>query len=135
MCGIYDIHIGNDVIGQVKVSREGLYYRFHAVCQLKSGSIFQLEGQWGEKTCRIGILIPEGNQFCLNTKIPAKQFPTSKPIFCAVPRHAWGNHEIPVYPDEPFLYLSKIKNAYMIKRNERAYIVIKNSPDGKPSGE
>lgn len=136
LCGNYEIYLGQDAIGQVQVSREGLYYHFSACCRIESGGIFQLLGQWSGSSVQIGILVPEENGFCLETRIPLKRFPAGCPVFHVTPRHHSAANEIPVYPEEPFQYLSRLRSAYMLRRNNDTYIVLKeNFPDGNPTGK
>lgn len=131
MEGTYDIYLGGAVIGQAAVSKEGLYLRFRCRCRLSGEVIYQLTVTAGDRTEKLGIPVPEGGWFVLNTRIPAKRLSSGTLVIQAVPRHPELTNFIPVKPEEPFLYLSRIKDAYLAVRNGQVGIVLR---DGKQTG-
>ena len=118
MDGLYDVLRGGEKIGKAEVRREGLYYRFRCVCQLTGEVIYRLTAVWGEKQINLGIPIPCGDAFYLDTKIAASRLGQGRPSFLAVPRKppnmgTW----VPLSPEEPFPYLHRLKNAVPELRN------------------
>ena len=113
MEGIYPIYWDEKTIGQVQISRKGLYYLFVCKCSFTESCVCRLMIRCGTKTERIGILVPEGDAFVLKKQIPIKNFHSEKPVFyilCDIPGDKKGLF-VPVTPKEPFRYLSKLQNA------------------------
>ena len=68
----------------------------------------------GDNRTDLGICVPVGTEFVVNRKLPCKQFPAAEPEFLLVSRReAGGRRFVPVYPEEPFAYMTKLKNAFM----------------------
>lgn len=126
MDGIYDILRGGEKIGKAEVRREGLYYRFRCCCDLTGDVMYRLTITCGEKTENLGIPVPEGDCFRLNTRLPVSRFPSGEPEFRAVPKHEplqrgmW----VPISPETPFDYIARLENAVMERRGEEVGILI-----------
>lgn len=124
MDGIYDICRGGEKIGKAYVSREGLYFRFRCCCTLTGDVIYRLTAVCGEKTENLGILIPDGDAFRLEKRLPVSRFPKGKIEIFAVP----GNPDragifAPVHPDEPFRYIASLRNARMERRDNQVGVM------------
>ena len=80
----------------------------------------------GEKKVDLGICIPMDDAFGVDKKVPCKQLGEGNPEFFLIPRpqHSGGKF-VPVYPEEPFAYMSKLKGAFLEIRNGQMGIVIK----------
>lgn len=127
MEGNYDIFRGGEKIGKAQIKREGLYYRFRCCCLLTGQVIYRLTVTCGDKTENLGILIPDGDSFRLEKKLPVSRFPEGQMVIRAVP----GNGDrskifAPVHPDEPFAYLSQLETARMKRWNDQVGIVIED---------
>ena len=121
MDGIYDVILDGQPVGKMEVGREGLYYRFRCFCKLSHESVCNV--QWGDVP--IGILIPVGNGFGLETKLPAKRFTKKEETFRVIPnRVVLEGKFVPICPEEPFAYLERLKEAYLVHRNGQVGIVI-----------
>lgn len=133
MEGIYDIYRGQDKIGKAQVSREGLYYRFQCCCDLTGQVIHRLIVACGEKTENLGIPVPDGDAFYLTTRLPVSHFPQGEPTFRAVPKHPQGQKLwVPIAPDTPFEYISRLENAVAQRREEGMGILIQEEPAPTP---
>ena len=133
MDGLYDILRGGEKIGKAEVRREGLYYRFRCVCDLSGEVIYRLLAVWNEKQLNLGIPIPRGDTFYLETKIAASRLGEGTPTFRAVPRHPqqegiW----VRISPEEPFAYLHRLKNAVPEIRDGVMGIYIRDSEAPAP---
>ena len=127
MDGLYDIFRGGEKIGKAEVRREGLYCRFRFVCDLSGEVIYRLLVTWGEKQINLGIPVPCGDAFRLDTRVAVSKLGQGTPSFLAVPRHPektgmW----VKVSPDEPFTYLHRLKNAVPEIRDGKMGILIKD---------
>lgn len=135
MEGLYDILRGGEKIGKAEVRREGLYYRFKCVCDLTGEVMYRLTVSCGEKTENLGIPVPEGDCFYLNTRLPVSRFPKEDPIFRAVPRHEkqQTGKWVPISPETPFDYIARLQDAVMERRDGEVGILIKEeAPDPVP---
>ena len=123
----YEILRGSEAIGMAEVTREGLYYRFRCRCKLSGSVIYKITVQTGSNLRDLGVLVPENDVFILEKRVPAKYFGTDDLRFSAVPHSkSMKGVFIPVYPDEPFAYLARLRKAYMKKQNGITGIVLEN---------
>lgn len=129
----YPVLFSGKQVGNIQISREGLYCRIRCACDPGEKGIFRLLAQCGEQQLRLGVLLPEGKEQVLETKIPAKKLCGQAPEFFLQPvrrelqqRETTAGKYIPIYPDEPFSYLSRLKNAYLETRKGQIGIVIKD---------
>lgn len=123
--GIYDITRGGEKIGRAEVKREGLYYRFRCCCNLTGEVIYRITVTCSGRTENIGIPVPEGDCFRLNTRLPVSRFQAGEPEFRAVPRHpetpkTWA----PVIPETPFEYITRLENAVAEERDGQIGILM-----------
>lgn len=127
MDGNYDIFRGGEKIGKAQIKREGLYYRFRCCCAITGEVIYRLTATCGEKTENLGILIPDGDAFRLEKKLPVSRFPKGEILIRAVP----GNSDriglfAPVKPDEPFDYIAQLESARMERCGDEIGVVIQD---------
>lgn len=116
-------------IGRAQLTREGLYYRLVCRCKLPAGGMCRLEIQCGEKRADLGILVPVENGFGLDTHFPVNRIGTGEIVFRLQP-HRDASMErifIPLKPEEPFRYLSRLKDAFLETRGgQRGISIPKN---------
>jgi len=126
----YGVLLGGQSIGKAKVERQGLYYSISCRCRLSGEVVYKLTVSCGENTENLGILVPEGGAFVLTTRIPAKRFGEGEFSFRAVPRHTELRGKfVPISPETPFAYLSRLENAFMEIRNGQPGVRFQKSPD------
>ena len=122
MEGDFEIKLGDRPVGKVSVTREGLYYRFVCRCQLEKDSVCRVLA--GEIS--LGILVPQGNGFYLETRMPVKRFSGESKDFQIQPnRPVLDGKFIPIKPEEPFAYLTRLKDAHLVRQNGQIGILIK----------
>ena len=122
MEGEYEIKLGNRPMGKVRVTREGLYYRFRCRCQLTGDSVCKVMAE----DISLGILVPQGDGFVLDTKLPVKRFGEGCTDFQIQPnRPVLDGRFIPIKPEEPFAYIERLKNAYLTRQNGQLGVVIR----------
>ena len=118
--------LGDKTVGLVKLRREGLYWRIRCRCQLSGDMLCRVLVRCGKREESLGILVPEGSDFVLDTRIPVKKIGEGPLSFSAVPKHGpVEGRFVPLSPEEPFRYISKLKDAYLEKRNGKIGVVIK----------
>ena len=114
MVGTFEIKQGASSIGHVTVERQGLYYRITCRCSLAGDVMHRLVVSCGEKREDLGTLVPFKGAFGLDKRIPVKKLGEGEPKFELLPKHSSPNGKFcPVYPEEPFSYMSRLKDAYL----------------------
>ena len=122
MEGSYDIYLGDKTAGKAEVSRQGLYYRIRCQCHLSEESLCRV---WMGDV-NLGVLIPEGQGFSLETKLPVKRVENKSIKFSVHPnRPVLTGRFIPIKPEEPFAYIERLKDAYLARQDGQLGIVIK----------
>ncbi len=125
MEGTYGVYFGKQMMGKVQVIRQGLYYRFLCRCQLTGDVVCRLLVSCNDARESLGIVVPMSGGFGLETRLPVKRLGEGEMSFTLVPKCDLQNGRfIPIYPDEPFEYIEKLKDAYLTKREGQLGIVI-----------
>ena len=119
-----DIIQDGRIIGQAQVWQEGLYYRFDCRCQ--PTGMCRLAVCSDGKYENLGIPVPGYGALVLQTRIPAKKVPQGDIRIMALPisQNRPGVF-VPVCPDKPFAYLSRLQNAYMHTESDQIGVIIK----------
>ena len=121
----YTVYLWDRPAGTVTLSREGLYCRITCRCDLPEDVICRLKAVGQGREEGLGVLVPERGAFVLRTRIPAKRL-EGEFSFHAVPnREVLPGKFIPLSPEEPFMYLQRLKDAYLVRKNGCTGIVIK----------
>lgn len=68
-----ELTLNGKPIGQVNISRQGLYYVFHCRCRLPENQNVRLLARCGEKEEDLGVLVPMDGGFGLDTRRPVKR--------------------------------------------------------------
>lgn len=126
MDGEYDILMGKEVVGTAIVDQQGLYYRFCCRCRISGSVMYRITVSCNGHHENLGVVIPMGTGFGLNTKLAVKKLGKGPFQFRAIPKHQKSEGKfIPVYPDEPFAYITRLQNAFLEIRNGQAGVVIR----------
>ena len=130
MDGTYDIYRGAEKIGKAQVVRKGLYFHFRCCCNLSGSVIYRLIASEGENTVNLGIPVPDGDCFRLETKIAKNKFGSGTLMICAQPR-SFKQREIfaPIYPDEPFAYIKELEKARMVQKDGQIGVLFDRTDD------
>ena len=121
----YDIRLGNETVGTVNVERQGLYYCFSCRCRLSGSVMYRLCVSCGGHHENLGVLVPMGDRFGLDTKLAVKRLGQGPMGFMALPRHPpVQRHFVPIRPEEPFAYINRLQNAYLEIRNGQIGVVV-----------
>ena len=126
MVGTYEIKQGTRCIGNVSVEKQGLYYRFSCRCNLTGEVMHHLLVTSGGKSEDLGICVPVDGQFGVEKRIPCKRFGGGEPEFQLLPKHQKMQGKfVPVYPEEPFSYMTRLKDAFMEIRDGQVGLVFR----------
>lgn len=125
MEGTYGVYFGNQQAGKVQVLRQGLYYRFICRCQLSGDVICRLYAACGNNRENLGVVIPMDGGFGLDTRLPVKRLGEGNMEFLLIPKHeSTSGHFAPIYPEEPFSYIERLKDAYLVRKEGNLGIII-----------
>ena len=116
---MYDVVLGSESIGTAEVMKQGLYYCIRCRCRLSGEVVYKVTVKCGDNTEDLGILVPENGAFVLTARVPVKRLADGQLLFRAVPRHVEPDGMfVPVSADEPFQYLNRLENAFMVRCGE-----------------
>lgn len=126
MEGNYIVYFGNSQCGKVQVLRQGLYWRFVCRCRLSSDILCRLLVDCGGVREDLGILVPMDGGFGLDKKIPAKRLGEGIPSFRITAKSEQSQGKfVPICPEEPFSYIARLKESYLVYRNDQAGILVR----------
>ena len=126
MEGNYGVYFGKQPVGKVQVLRQGLYYRFICRCQLSGDVVCRLSVVCGNNRESLGVVVPENGGFGLDTKLPVKRLGEGEMMFTLIPKHEKTEGKfVPIYPEEPFAYIERLKESFLVRKEGQAGIVIK----------
>lgn len=118
--------MGDKAAGKALVERQGLYYRISVRCDLDGEIMHKVVLRCGNGEENLGVPVPMGEQFGIDTRIPVKRAGEGTMEFLVLPRHGQlAGKFVPLSPEEPFRYIAKLKDAYLISRQGQQGIVIK----------
>ena len=111
----YGVYFGDKSVGKAQVTEQGLYYHVVCRCSLSGEVMYRLEVSCREKRENLGVLVPGENGFGLDTRFPISRVGRGVLSFCLLPRHdpLQGRLFVPITPEEPFAYLSRLKDAFL----------------------
>lgn len=125
------VYFGSQTVGKVQILRQGLYYRFICRCQVSGGVIFRLFVRCGDHQESLGVIVPQGDGFGLDTRLPVKRLGEGTMHFSLHPRSEQTDAErfVPIIPEEPFAYISRLKESFLVRRADKLGILLKDSQD------
>ena len=66
----------------------------------------------------LGILVPEEDSFILNTSLPVKRIGEGEMSFVLRPKQeSLTGSFVPISPEEPFSYISRLKESFLLYQN------------------
>lgn len=126
MVGSYEIVQGVDKVGTAVITKEGLYYRFSCRCRYGGEPMRRILMICGDRQLDLGVCVPVDGQFGLEKRIPCKHLADGTPEFRLMPKYQRLRERfVPVYPEEPFSYMAKLKDAFLEIRDGQIGVVIK----------
>lgn len=126
MVGTFEIKDGASSVGKATVEQQGLYYKISCRCHLTKKGMHRLTVFCNEKQEDLGTLVPMDGGFGLEKRIPVKRLGDGQPEFLLMSKDSIRKEKfVPVYPEEPFSYMSRLKDAYLERRNGQLGIVIR----------
>ena len=119
---VYEIMAGTRRVGQARMEREGLYYRISCRCQMDQ-ELCRITVTCGGRLEDLGICVPMDGGFGMDTKIPCKRLGEGTPEFRLLGKKDIGIF-VAVYPEEPFAYMTRLKDAFLTRQRGVTGIII-----------
>lgn len=131
MQGDYEVTLGGKRVGKLRLERQGLYYRVICRCNLSGEVMYRLEACGEKGRTNLGILIPCESGFGMDTRFPVSRVGEKQLEFTLQPKHdSLGNRQfVPISPEEPFAYLSRLKGAFLEIQEGKQGVSIPKEPD------
>ena len=122
--------LGKESVGKVQLLQQGLYCRVICHCQASAEEVYRLYAEVDGRRENIGIPVPEGDGLVLDRKIPAKRLGEGTiRFFLSSGNGCEGSAFVPICPEEPFLYISRLKTAFLESEQGKVGIRIENHPE------
>ena len=122
----YNITCNGHIVGKANVKKEGLYYHFRCICDLRKENIYTIIASCGGTEQNLGICVPMGECLGVDTKIPIKYIGEGEFTFRAVSKQ---NDEAEAFysldAGKPFANLSQLENAHFCIQDNKPGIRIK----------
>ena len=126
----YEAFLGNRPVGKVQLTRQGLYFRVVCRCMLPSDGVYRLYAMGDGRRENLGVVVPDGEGFLLDKRIPAKRIGSGHPQFIlSSGTPSPSGTFFPISPEEPFLYIDRLKHAFLESENGKVGIRIKECPE------
>lgn len=111
---LYDVRFEDKCVGQVRVQKEGLYYRLNCLVKAPTSSKYHLMGIWENQQRDFGLCIPDGDNIGMITRIPIKNFAGDAVAFELKDCNTKiVSNFIPLSTQEPFAALDRLEYAYL----------------------
>ena len=104
----YKITRNGESIGTARIEKEGLYYRFSCCCRLPDRDIYNIYVQSEIESRNLGVCVPRGRDFYLNTRVPAKHIGDGPFQFEARKREEKAGGFYPVETAKPFARMDRL---------------------------
>jgi hypothetical protein len=118
---LYDIYLKGKKVGEAKIEKNGLYYKFCCVCQFLDKQIYRIYVNDGIAVVKLGVCVQNNDKFELNKKIPVKYISGKKFYFYV---EQIGSLNIPVRNDDIFNHLDMLETARLQFTNGQPSIII-----------
>lgn len=111
MSGTYPIFLGSEIIGLATMEKQGLYWAADCRCDITGEILCRVVACSASGRENLGILAPGEAHFGLRTRIAAKRLGESY-VLRVIPRHPHEKSQaLPFAPEDPYVYLRRMKNA------------------------
>ena len=128
MVGSHEVYLEDRIAGKLQIEKEGLYYRLLCRCVVPDDMVYRLFAVTDKGKENLGVVVPEDGGYVLRRKIPAKRLQPGSRFLLSVRVEAAGEKFVPVYPEEPFTYITQLETAFLEIRNGQTGLCWKENP-------
>lgn len=148
--GSFEVCLDSHPAGKVEIIRQGLYCRVVCRCHVPLDTVYRLYGVSEKGEENLGVVMPEGDGFLLDRRLPAKRLEgctrfllsdgseaepmpepeekTKETAEEAAGEEAQTGTFVPICPEEPFSYLHQLESAYLEEQNGQIGAHIQENP-------
>lgn len=134
----FTIFRAGETVGEASVEREGLYCRVRCRCRGLEKKILRVEVRSEAGKVSLGVLIPNGDEWELETRIAAKRFGDDLRFAIAGEGEEYREKQetfVPVAEGEAFAYLDRLVGAHMAQEDGRIGVVIETLESSREEKE
>ncbi len=126
----YEVDFAGRQAGKVQLLRQGLYVRIICRCTVPGDQVLRLYAVLGDKRENLGVVVPDGDGFLLDKKIPAKRLGEGKLKFMLSSGSGQRPGKfVPICPEEPFFYIDRLKDAFLQSEHGKIGIRTEEHPE------
>lgn len=126
----YEVDFAGRQAGKVQLLRQGLYVRIICRCTVPGDQVLRLYAVLGDKRENLGVVVPDGDGFLLDKKIPAKRLGEGKLKFLLSSGSGQRPGKfVPICPEEPFFYIDRLKDAFLQSEHGKIGIRTEEHPE------
>lgn len=128
----YEITLDGQAVGRASLTRQGLYYHLLCRCNVPEKQMYRLEAARGGEHVDLGILVPMDRGFGVESRFPVKRLGEGEIAFRLrlASEPARTGRFIPISPEEPFAYLSRLRNSVLVFRDGKKGILLPEESTG-----
>ena len=133
----YDLCFGDKCCGYALAERQGLYFRIECKCHIDDGGRYRVSAGGDRGEVDLGILIPKEKGFGLRASVAMKKLGENLRFWLVQDNPPTPGVFVSVSADEPFAYLSKLKDAKLAHQNGQVGLrIVDQKPDSSsPTGQ
>ena len=87
----FPVFFGGQTVGEVRVSKTGLYYRFDCSCTPPDSNIYRITLSCNDVEVNLGICVPSGENLGLTKRLPVGNVADNKWVFHLRPKNTKEN--------------------------------------------
>lgn len=111
---LYDVYMGDAIIGSAEIVRVGLYYNIKIFCKPPASGIYRSFVVSAGKKVYLGICIPIGDGYEISKRLPVKHLNDSDMIFIITSANERSTF-LPIESNQPFVHPRMLKKAHFVK--------------------
>lgn len=113
---LYDVKMGQNVVGNVELIREGLYYSVNCRCRQIHG-MYKLVDRCELGEVSIGICCPTADGMEIVRKLPIKKLGKGEHCFLLIPHNDAKRKFYPLKVDEPCEVIDRLEEARLVTQD------------------
>lgn len=124
----YEVYQNGRAVGTVQMNRRDLFYYIRCLCRPEKPGMYRLAAETNTGRTDLGICVPMGECFGVETRVSCKRFGEGKPEFQLLQNRAEPSHHFyPVDPKKPFHHISSLKYGIFGRQNGHAGVILRDS--------
>lgn len=126
---ISKVRYGEQLVGSVEITIEGLYYIFACRCKNILPAVYRLQANCGEGSIDMGVCLFDSDGLYLRKRLPVSRFSSEISNFELIKDSCITTEEITLCEDVPFLYFDRIRNGSFKYCSGQAFLILRGCQD------